>query len=796
MNFRTSILPLINKFLCPKSVVLFLLMFSCLTTFSQYTPNPLREVYIDEGIFPTCIKGSSDLGNLVNQGYKGFVFRSGATLSDGDIRFLENYLSTPGEVSLAFIFEGKPSKFNELKELCKSYQIPLDKNNIFAIKDKPSGKKGVIWIEKVEDWITYVKVSDVLPKELFYKNSPSNWFSLFNSQNTPTDSLINCVKNYLNRTGKFANFILTKSPKAVESIAKQLPLTLKVETPDSTGNPLSSVRWSDIPGLTTYGIAHLHSDKIRFMDKTNDYRGKLNAIPVKEGYSFIPEMFTFNTNTYVFFKRFESKKLDLRQRLAFYIPLNTTAKFEGIVVTDNNLNIEKDDKGKYAHFGEEGNSFFFQAENAFDLQNEFSVSFWINPGETENNYGILSSNNYFVVKIRKGHLCLTIPGVADLISDKLELDKNQWQQISLVFLNGEWVKYYKNGQLIETRPIGSFDLKPNNHFVLGYNQWEEYYLGGLKQVVLWKRALSDEELQRVFEYKTNFEPPSNKKWYWGLALIALLTLGIYFYTKKKKNVPKRSKVINPPTLVPSKNLITCFNGFEFFDEKGEELLQNLSLKKKVFLFIILFYNFKKGGISPSELSDIMWPGYTPQNAKNIRSTYLQNIRSVIPEELMEIIYSQKTWTVRLAPHIKCELETYFKLRPEIEQIRKFKKVNLHNSSLDEYLNLVSQGEFLGSLSAETLDNFKAEVNLDISENLEFLLSDLAVAENPSSANKIACALSKYDPVNEQALMVKIKSLIPSHRTKAQAILDQFTREWKQMYGETYKVPSTIIDLLK
>lgn len=86
---------------------------------------------------------------------------------------------------------------------------------------------------------------------------------------------------------------------------------------------------------------------------------------------------------------------------------------KNIEIVDNKLRAEKDKEGKFAYFDGKTNNLFFKSEHPFELKDEFSISFWINPAEAHKNYGIIASDNSFVVKIRDGVSLSTIPGVQD-----------------------------------------------------------------------------------------------------------------------------------------------------------------------------------------------------------------------------------------------------------------------------------------------------------------------------------------------------------------------------------------------
>lgn len=808
------------SFPCFKTGLLMLITMCAISnTLAQYYLNPIREVYIDEGVFPTTVKSNVSLQESVNKGFRAFIINSQSEITPEDAVFLKKYLAENNDGFLAFIINSRANNFTLLKNACTNYLIELKPDLVPAISELIRQRKKVLFFENnskspmfINSWITYVKLKNGYINNtngLFVKNSPASWFTYFEFDTafhiaSPIpDSAITDLRNamhfYLNTTGKFPNFILTKQPELIDSFAKTLPLTVKLETLDNQHQPVQNVRWRGMPGLTTYGIAHLSSAVIKFNNNTQRYFGKLNAQPVKEGYAFIPQLFTFNHNTYKHFKQYKSNKLEIRQDLLFYLPLINDDFSDNLELLDKDLAFNQDSLGNYAHFNGKSNNLYFKVQQFVDTIGTITISFWVKPHANEENHAILSSNDNYVVKIRKGHICITIPGVEDIVSTQVNIEKNKWQHITIALANGEWVKFYKNGILVETKPIRYFTLKPNNQFVVGYDQWEEFYIGGLKNLAFWTRALSEEEVDTVFKLGIPHKKSAGYPWLWWLGLFVLIATSLgYYYRRKTKTIntaeSQTATTIGKTFAREYVNSIYCFGSFQFFDQDKNDLLQQLSLKKKAFLFVLLYHTIKDGGISPSDLSDIVWPGYDAQSAKNVRSTYLQNIRNVINDNLLAINYTNKTWTVILNDNISFDLKAYFTLKPAIKQLESADP-DWAQDTINEYLKIVSGGSLLANIQSDIIDSYKNTVHLEVLDTLEYLLQYEMVLLDEKMKNSIAETLHKFDPLHEEALKVRLSFWAENNKTKASKILEQFTKEWKLCYGEPYEIDTKTKDIL-
>lgn len=797
-------------------LILVLLFFGKGFVFAQNDSIPkFRQAYIDEVIFPTIVKNEIEIGTQLNQGYRAFIIKKSSTFTQQDLTDIKAFISVHPRELIAFLFEENNGWEQKIKDYLEAHIILLSHNLLPLTETLEKNKKQILIFEnkEIDKWVTYVKLGKFFPADynnLYTKNVPTHTFTHFeyvplyshrDTQKKPIriSSLNQAVNAYLSRTGKFPNFILNQSPDSITKIKSTLPLTVRVDVKDSLGISLNNVRWKDNPLLISNGIAHLSSKSFSYKENSGRYTGTLNAVPFKEGYDFIPKMFSFNANTYDKFKTFRSRKLDIKKGLLFHLPLNPKESFSNIEVLQNNLRYKNDpEKGGYAYFKEIDNNLYFQTRSKADFD-ALSVSFWMNPEKITENRAVLSAAESVVFKIRKEKICLTFPNIKDVISNDLVITPNQWQHIAITCTNNNTVKFYKNGNLVEVIPINDYLKTFNNSFVLGSDQWEEFYFGGIKDVAFWNRAISPEEVKTVFKHSVpskNIEGSGNI-WLWILLGSAFL-FGIVLLTKRRNKHKKKTVLSNDTigiTKVESSQIqVNCFGKFEILDLSGKNVLVELSLKKKIFLFVILYHTLKDGGISPSKLSDILWPGYSPKRAKNIRSTYLQAIRTAIADDTLKIIYADKKWAITINKGVVVDLGTYFKLHDKLKSLTDIEAVQGINF-IDIYLDIIKKGTLIADIQSEIVDNYKNTIHTEVIETLERLLNHDYKKPNPDLIYKITSAIFIFDATNEDALRHKLSILSKTDKNKARKCFEQFSKCWEAFYGEPYSPDSSISKLI-
>ncbi|MFV0565745.1 MAG: LamG domain-containing protein [Flavobacteriaceae bacterium] len=805
-----------------RTLILFVLIFLAkLPAFCQNNSVPnFRNGYIDEEIFPTAHKGKQPIKTLLSQGYRAFVITQGSHFEQSEMVGLKTFFSENPNTIIAFIFETDTKWETPLKAFFKDNIIHLSKAQLPIVQDLVANKKQLLFFGNAEKntWLLYAKLGKTFPsayKHVFVKNNPRNVFTYFEydslyhpaTANKTLDtiaspkitSLNNAVNAYLYRTGKFPNFITNSPPDSINAIKNRLPLTVKVDVLDSLGISLPNVHWKENPMLVSNGIAHLTSKSFSYKKTSGRYTGILNAVPYKEGYDFIPEIFSFNANTYDNFKIFKSKQVSLSKGLVFYLPLDNKTDFSGISVSENNLHYKKDSvKNHFAFFKTVSDNLYFETSPPLNNIDAMSISFWFCPGKKGENHSILSAAESFVFKLRKGHLCLTFPGIKDVISEKFNVALNTWQHVAITCTNDNSVKFYRNGNLVDEIAIKNVIKPVRNSFILGSDQWGELYDGGLKSVAFWNRAISPEEVSAVYKYNVDgYSEKHTLPTIIGILVLGVLalTFGIGYYLKKKtKPIPNKSTTEETDiTTSKTNDVIQCFGNFKVLDNSGKNLLDDLSLKKKIFLFVVLYHTLKEGGISPSKLSEVLWPGYSPKRAKNIRSTYLQAIRNCVSSNKLKIIYENKKWSIWVNKDINIDLKHYFKLHEKLSAFKTFDDSE-QIKCIEKYIEVIDKGTLINDLQSELVDDYKTRTHTEIIDNLERFLNYGYHNPNPDFIYRLASTIFIFDPTNEDALKHKLRVL--SDKNKAKKCFEQFSKRWEAFYNETYKADETITKLLQ
>ena len=150
---------------------------------------------------------------------------------------------------------------------------------------------------------------------------------------------------------------------------------------------------------------------------------------------------------------------------------------------------------------------------------KITLSLWVNPDQNQlgvssaylirngsgvdENYGIyLASPSSNIFKIALGGYFDTFRAYT---TTGYYVPANQWSQVTIVFSQGEWVKFYVNGQLKETSAItyGPTAQSTTNFNVGGHSGSTGQYLNGyIDEVKVYNYALTDSEIALDYNHGT------------------------------------------------------------------------------------------------------------------------------------------------------------------------------------------------------------------------------------------------------------------------------------------------------
>ncbi|MBC6112486.1 galactose oxidase [Pedobacter fastidiosus] len=227
--------------------------------------------------------------------------------------------------------------------------------------------------------------------------------------------------------------------------------------------------------------------------------------------------------------------------------------------------------------------------------------------------------------------------------------------------------------------------------------------------------------------------------------------------------------------------LLLFGNLQLFDEEATEVSKQLSpLLKELFLLILLHSLRKEGGISAKMLDEILWFGKSERIARNNRSVNIAKLKSFL-DRLNRFRLNKDSGYWR----IDIDLEFV-----DVDYIHYLKVVQSQTASEQKVRNLfelIKRGPLLQNLEFDWLDGFKSELSHEI---IDVLLSQSRRPEttkNPELAIQLADYVFSFDPVNEEAVILKCRALgLLGKHALAKNTFDRFVKDYQSIYGDAFK----------
>jgi two-component SAPR family response regulator len=115
------------------------------------------------------------------------------------------------------------------------------------------------------------------------------------------------------------------------------------------------------------------------------------------------------------------------------------------------------------------------------------------------------------------------------------------------------------------------------------------------------------------------------------------------------------------------------------------------------------------------------------------------------------------------------------------------KNKLDKQKILQLTRITQRGNFLSNIEYEWLDAFKSDVSNEIIDSYLQFANSIKIADDPEFIIKLANDIFFFDPVNEEAMILKCKAL--SHLGKhslAKTTYENFNKEYKGIYGENFE----------
>lgn len=292
-------------------------------------------------------------------------------------------------------------------------------------------------------------------------------------------------------------------------------------------------------------------------------------------------------------------------------------------------------------------------------------------------------------------------------------------------------------------------------------------------------------------------------WIWVALAAGLMVLALVY--RRKKRMITSLDVIKPaeePATLPvkqqepepvaveeteyrngsNKNAIFLFGDLQLFTPDGNEITKYFTpLLKELFLLIILYSIKLDRGVSSEKLNEILWFDKSEKSARNNRSVNIAKLKSLL-EQMGHCPLSKDTgyWKIEIDYNaISVDYRNYLNIVSNKNKLDKQKILQL--------THITQRGNFLSNIEYEWLDTFKSEVSNEIIDSYLQYANGTQIADDPEFLIKLANDIFYFDPVNEEAMILKCKAL--SHLGKhslAKNAFENFNKEYKAIYGEAFE----------
>ncbi|GAB3895041.1 hypothetical protein GCM10028803_10960 [Larkinella knui] len=233
-----------------------------------------------------------------------------------------------------------------------------------------------------------------------------------------------------------------------------------------------------------------------------------------------------------------------------------------------------------------------------------------------------------------------------------------------------------------------------------------------------------------------------------------------------------------------------FGNFQVFDQDGNDITKAFTpLLKELFLLLALNSIGKQRGVPSEKLNELLWPDKSGRDASNNRSVNIAKLRNILDKVgFCSLSKESGYWKIEFDfNQLYVDYERYLAIIND--------KTALTKRTIFELGEITKRGSFLLNTEYYWLDDFKADISNKIINTFLQYADKLTISDDPEFLIQITNFIFYYDPVNEEAIILKCKALsLMGKHTLAKNTFEKFVRDYKAIYGEEYEQSfSAIID---
>ena len=528
-------------------------------------------------------------------------------------------------------------------------------------------------------------------------------------------------------------------------------------------------------------------------------------IPHRAGYYFSPDIIYTTPENRGNLKEFIGFPLDFEYGLTDHFSFGTTIK-NAVRKNDkelivNNVKIQEDEvHGKVGYF-DKGAYVDAGLDSRTALEGSFTISAWVRPTVLTSNNSILGKGDNFVLKLHEGLLTFTMADIKDYISQTSPVPLNEWTHVALVHskVNDELLFFVNGKQTDKIKLIEDYDTSDYN-IVIGSNLWQEFFIGYLTNIKIWKRELNALEIAKEYQ-KIEVNDTVVSSLYIKIGLAIAVFLLIFLVLKFWKNGVIRAKFLPVPEELVKKfpnrdhrslnnaaEKILCFGSLRIINSEGVDIAKKLSPKLKQLFVIILLHSIgEKDGISTKKLTEALWPGMSPKNAKNTRGTNIQNLRAILSEtKEMNLTFRDKSWYLEIGENCFCDYQEVLNYLKDLGSGGV--TVVYFEEQLPQLFSILKTDRFFMNMSDSWLDPIVENMSNRIIEFCYDISKILDLDRHSVLMYDLASVMYIYDDLNEHALQIKLQILIRQGKLSlAHKAYDNFAKLYEKIYGEMYTI---------
>ncbi len=717
--------------------------------------------YVDEMCF-LATASPDNIQEKLDAGYR-VIFFDDAEITAGDVDAVTRFLASDTDPLILIFDRVDPAQFNKLRAFV--YTGSGD-DPVFGPKFSTDKR---LYIFSYDG--NFLNASHYLKEYGGDIDRRTNNLTIFRDDVTSVQELRDQLQYMYRTSGYLPNILISDRPATtipvIDSLNQQAYFNAIVL---ENGVKLEQVSW-DTTALKCDGKIHTRVNRVR---------------PYKRGYMFSPDVINFNQTNASTVKIFRAHRRRLSDGLSLQLDFDKDLSNRvdpSSVYRYANIEFVKDDeRGWVGAFSGREQYIDFGDILGSDLS-EVTIAAWVKPHELSYNRSIVGVGESFSAKILDGNLVFTTPDIRDHVNKSDAIGMNEWSHVSFVYDADGFIHFYIGGELINSLPASTIN-STSQSLIIGTNLWDEFFLGNMDDLKIWKRALSDEEIQLVYQEDISLPAESVSAYQIILiiSLIILLLAGLWRF-RKKISLKRGTTIKIPPLMTAGQAFynLRLFGSFQLKNRNGAALTNQFSPQRKELFLLILMYTIRKDGIDTNQMTRILWEGYSPESAKNNRSTQMVRLREILSKNTgISLTYTDKLWRIEFEQSASCDLLSYQAFKRELHSDL------LSEDQLSAMLGILGNGVLLPKLEYEWLDRFKGEITNEILEMLTPCFGSPKYIKHKKLMQRLTETVIALDPLNEQALSYRLGSFLEDGKhALARHTFESYQKAYFNFYNEPF-----------